>query len=173
MVTVEDLGEPETDHEFIFKVFIKIARSETWRERLDDWKTDTILQFVDIVEYDNLTHEQVVYCARRFSADTHWNRRKNMNRRSCASHAYSIYWLYKEGEEDRPLYVGLTQNIGRRWAAHRVGGQQTRGLSDLADLRIKVVETVCGRKQDADASESLHIQRAAAINPNLLNKRGR
>jgi predicted GIY-YIG superfamily endonuclease len=171
LIQVEDLPEPETDWDFIFRCYIKLARSENWRERLDTLGNSSLLQFVEIVGYRQLTPGQVEYCAMRFASGMRNNLKRKQKKASRAAQAFVIYWLHYDVSPDIPLYVGLTQNIGQRWAAHRIGGRQTRGVSNLESLRIKVVETICGSEHEALAAEIRHIRAALAINPDLLNRK--
>lgn len=154
-------------------MFIRRIRSAEWLEKIDWFPVETLLLMVDVIGYENMMHEQIVYVSKRFAAAAHVSLPVKKRRKTISAQAFAVYWLYAEGARELPLYVGVTQNIGRRWAAHRVGSQQTKGIKDLSTLRIAVVETVCGSWMDAVEAESRHIKLAASINPNLLNKTGR
>jgi predicted GIY-YIG superfamily endonuclease len=171
LIQVKDLAEPETDYDFLFRFYLRLARSANWRERLDAWSNQTLLHFVEIIEYKNLAREQTEYCAMRFAAGVQNRLSRKQKKTFRALQAFVIYWLYDDAMPDFPLYVGQTQNIGQRWASHRIGSRHTRSIENLENLRIKVVETVCGREHDALAAEIRHIRAAIKINPELLNRK--
>ena len=173
MLTVEECEEPEDDIGLLRLVFIRRIRSDEWMEKIDWFPIETLLEIVDVIGYENLMPEQIVYFAKRFAAAAHVSLPVKKRRKTLHPQAFVVYWLYAEGAREIPLYVGVTQNIGKRWAAHRIGSQQTKGVTDLRTLRIAVVATVCGSWMDAVEEESRQIEMAAIINPNLLNKAGR
>lgn len=171
LIQVEDLPAPESDYDFLFRCYVKLARSANWQERLDQWSSHTLLYFTEIIEYKNLTRQQAEYCAMRFAAGMQNSLSRKQKKACRAVQAFVIYWLYDEAMPDMPLYVGQTQNIGQRWASHRIGGRHTRSIENLESLRIKVVETVCGCEHEASAAEIRHIRAALKINPDLLNRK--
>ncbi len=171
LIQVEDLPEPESDYDFLFRCYVKLARSAKWQERLDEWSNHALLLFAEIVEYKNLTRQQIEYCAMRFSAGMQAALNRKQRKTSRTVQAFVIYWLYDESMPDVPMYVGQTQNIGQRWASHRIGSRHTRSIKNLESLRIKVVETICGCEYEASAAEIRHIKAALKINPDLLNRK--
>jgi predicted GIY-YIG superfamily endonuclease len=85
-------------------------------------------------------------------------------------HVWVIYWLFRDGFPEMPLYVGMTRQLSERWTSHRNGSTETAEIGNLETLRIRVVETVCGGEVDARKAERRHIAHALIINPALHNK---
>jgi predicted GIY-YIG superfamily endonuclease len=159
----------EDDRTFTRKIWSKILIKDNWRERLDSFSEAQLLQVIESVGVPNLYPSHLEYMTQRLcSAIINRNRRHYRKR---TRQVFVIYWLHLVESPDVPIYVGLTQNLSQRWAAHRIGRRHTRGVDNIEDLRIKVVETICGNEIEATNAETRQIKAAMAINPNLLNKR--
>ena len=125
---------------------------------------------------NEMTLEQLGYCANRHAAAVSQCYRPQIIRPRKINpktiHVWVIYWIYRDGTPDVPLYVGMTRQLSERWTAHRGGSSETKDIEDLTTIRITVVETVCGGEREARIAERRRIAEALRINSELLNKAG-
>lgn len=122
---------------------------------------------------DEMSLEQLAYLAGRFAVQSGWTSLRTgvgSKPRPTTIHVWVIYWLFMESDPETPVYVGQTRQLSERWTAHRNGSTETASIKDRSQLRIKVVETVCGKERDALIAERRHILAARLLNPDLLNK---
>lgn len=159
----------DCDKTFLQKVFARMLLRNDWTSRLDAMGDGALRNVAEIVGVDRMHKHHLAYMvARLCSAVVNRNRKKY---RKQTVQVFLIYWLYLDGNESVPLYVGMTQNLAQRWAAHRIGRRHTATVENIERLRIKVVETICGDENAAAECEKRHIQDAVKLNPSLLNKR--
>lgn len=148
-----------------------IIRRPEWKQVLTRLNHAALSSLADIA--NEMSLEQVTFVLQNIQMPVYCSalipsvRRKP---RPETIHVWVIYWLYRDGDPDCPLYVGQTRRLSERWTAHKNGSSETASIDDLSTIRIKVVETVCGSERQALEAEKRHIKAALTINRNLLNK---
>jgi predicted GIY-YIG superfamily endonuclease len=162
----------KSDEEYKREFFLEIIGRDKW-EQIFSKLTPSALSVMSECALHQMSLDQLTWIIKRlpcpsFAVTTGVRAPRPTNPKIV--HVWVIYWLFREGSPEVPLYVGMTRQLSERWTAHRNGSTETADISNLETVRIKVVETVCGGENEARAAEKQHISEALKINHALHNK---